>query len=243
MLRLLFRVFYTLWLLPIDWGVGLFFKEESMNLRHMSCLCIFLFYGSLAFANDNLVETMIPSCDYSRLTINVPSTIKLVANGESHGRVKGTQNELGSLTYACAEGDLKISTKAKFEVKNGFILELANGSISEITLNGDQKIEITELATQSFTLTANGSSKSLLLGQVANLKLSLNGSAEVDASTLESQRGKVIVNGSGLARLNVSTDLSARVNGSGHIEYLSEPNRLDTSINGGGSITLISKSE
>ncbi|ENQ3287605.1 DUF2807 domain-containing protein [Vibrio cholerae] len=200
---------------------------------------MFLISGPLAFANGNLVESKIPTCDYTTLTINVPSTVKLVARGVSSGSVKGVNKELNALKYTCSNGKFEISTEAKFAINEGFIFELANGSVSKLTLNGAQKVDITELAAKNFHLAVNGAGKSTLLGQVEHFSVSLNGATQVDASGLESQTGKVKVNGSGLVRLNVSSELNAKVNGSGRIEYLGEPKSLEAKVNGIGSISLM----
>ncbi len=210
-----------------------------MKIKYVSCLTMLLISGPLAFANGNLVESKIPPCDYTSLTINVPSTVKLVARGEAFGSVKGINQELDSLKYSCSNGKLEISTEAKVTIKDGYIFELANGSLSKLTLNGAQKVDITELAAKNFHLAVNGAGKSSLLGQVEHFSVSLNGAAQVDASALESQTGKVKVNGSGLVRLNVSSELDAKVNGSGRIEYIGEPKSLEAKVNGSGSIALM----
>ncbi|WP_347361328.1 GIN domain-containing protein [Vibrio vulnificus] len=210
-----------------------------MKVKHISLLTMFLISGPLAFANGNLAESKIPTCDYTTLTINVPSTVKLVARGESSGSVKGVNKELDALKYSCSNGKFEISTKAKVAIKDGYMFELANGSLSKLTLNGAQKVEITELAAKNFHLAVNGAGKSSLLGQVEHLSVSLSGAAQVDASALESQTGKVKVNGSGLVRLNVSSELNAKVNGSGRIEYIGEPKSLEAKVNGVGSISLM----
>lgn len=61
----------------------------------------------------------------------------------------------------------------------------------------------------------------------------------MEATLLESQTGKIKVNGSGLVRLNVSSELMGKVNGSGRIEYLGIPQTIDKKINGSGSISTI----
>ncbi|EPN4953861.1 GIN domain-containing protein [Vibrio diabolicus] len=210
-----------------------------MNINIISCLSIFLVSGSLAFANENVVENKVPTCNYTKLTINVPSTVKLVARGESSGKVKGVDRELDALKYTCSNGNLEISAKTKVSIKEGFIFELSNGSVSSLTLNGQQKVDITELKAKRFTLVVNGAGKSKLFGQVRDLNVSLNGSAQIEASSLESQIGKIKVNGSGLVRINVSSELNGKVNGSGRIEYLGNPQSIDTKVNGSGSISLV----
>ncbi|ENS5608767.1 DUF2807 domain-containing protein [Vibrio mimicus] len=210
-----------------------------MTIKSISCLSVFLISGSLAFANENVVENKVPACDYTRLKINVPSTVKLVTRGESSGSVKGVDKELDALKFTCSNGKFEISTKDKVSIKEGFIFELSNGSVSSLTLNGEQKVDITELAAKSFTLVVNGAGSSILFGQVGDFNVFLNGAAQVDASSLKSQTGKIKVNGSGLVRLNVSSELNGKVNGSGRIEYLGNPQSIDTKVNGSGTISLV----
>ncbi|MGL0823193.1 GIN domain-containing protein [Vibrio vulnificus] len=212
-----------------------------MNIKSISYLSVFLISSSLAFANESIVETIVPACDYTSLTINVPSIVKLSASGDSHGRVKGVSKELAALKYTCSNGMFKISTKDKIVIKQGqgLIFELSNGSVSSLTLNGSQKVDITNLAAKSFTLAVNGASTSNLSGKVGDFNVSLNGSAHVAAASLEAQTGKIKVNGSGLVQLNVSSELTGKVNGTGRIEYLGTPESLDTKINGSGSISAM----
>ncbi|EOX3351017.1 DUF2807 domain-containing protein, partial [Vibrio cholerae] len=116
---------------------------------------------------------------------------------------------------------------------------LVNGSLNHLILNGDQKVDVTELSAKHFEITVNGIGKASLTGQVAFFNASLNGLAELDAANLKSEDGRVEVNGAGIAKLNVSSELNARVNGSGSVEYLGAPVNLKTEVNGSGSITSV----
>ncbi|WP_315920120.1 GIN domain-containing protein [Vibrio fluvialis] len=211
-----------------------------MKIINISCLAVFFISGTLAFSNENIVETIVPACDYTRLIINVPSTVKLVANGDSSGRAKGINKELDTLIYTCSNGTFEISASDNVTIKEGLVFELSNGSVSSLTLNGGQDVNITDLAAKGFSLAVNGASTSNFFGKVVDFNVSLNGSAYVEAIYLKSQTGKVNINGSGLVRINVSSALTGEVNGSGRIEYSGIPRIIDTKINGGGSITQVS---
>ncbi|MGR2768854.1 GIN domain-containing protein [Photobacterium ganghwense] len=209
-----------------------------MKFRCISTLVILLTCSSWAFGNEDLVERKIPMCDYTSLMINVPSTVKVVARGVSSGSVKGVSEELDTLKYTCDNDKLEISTNTKIKIKEGFIFEFVNGSINTLTFNGKQNADITELDAKYFHLAINGFGQSLLSGHVEHFIVSLNGAAQVEASSLESQSGKINVNGSGLVKINVVSELDAKVNGSGRIEYLAKPNSLETHVNDSGSISL-----
>lgn len=175
------------------------------------------------------METIVPACDYTILIINVPSTVKLVANGDWSGRAKCINKELDTLIYTCSNGTgtFEISASDNVTIKEGLVFELSNGSISSLTLIGGQDANITDLTAKGFSLAVNGSSTSNLFGKVVDFNVSLNGSAYVEVIFLKSQTGKVNINGSGLVRLNVSSALTGEVNGSGRIEYSGIPRITD----------------
>ncbi|EPD5144878.1 GIN domain-containing protein, partial [Vibrio cholerae] len=152
---------------------------------------------------------------------------------------KGANKELDYLRFKCLDGSLEISTKDNVLVNEYFKFELVNGSLNHLILNGDQKVDVTELSAKHFEITVNGIGKASLTGQVAFFNASLNGLAELDAANLKSEDGRVEVNGAGIAKLNVSSELNARVNGSGSVEYLGTPVNLKTEVNGSGSITSV----
>ncbi|EPF2327325.1 GIN domain-containing protein [Vibrio cholerae] len=210
-----------------------------MKIINYSYLAIFLTTSQFVLADEGLIERKLPVCDYSKLTINVPSTIKLVALGSPSGSVKGANKELDYLRFKCLDGSLEISTKDNVLVNEYFKFELVNGSLNHLILNGDQKVDVTELSAKHFEITVNGIGKVSLTGQVAFFNASLNGLAELDAANLKSEDGRVEVNGAGIAKLNVSSELNARVNGSGSVEYLGTPVNLKTEVNGSGSITSV----
>ncbi|WPC76045.1 DUF2807 domain-containing protein [Vibrio porteresiae] len=192
----------------------------------------------LALANENLVEKKLPDCEYTRLTINVPSTVKLIAKGEFSSYVKGISKELNTLKYTCSNGEFEIDSESQVTLSKGFTFELSNDQISRLTLNGAQKVDVRELTAKSFTVILNGASNTVLQGQVGNLTVLLSGSAQLEATDLMSQNGKINIDGSGSVRLNVYSELNGFVNGSGRIEYLSSPKLLKQKIIGSGSISL-----
>ncbi len=210
-----------------------------MKMINYSYLAILLTTSQFVLADEVQIERKLPACDYSKLTINVPSTIKLVAVGSPSGSVKGASKELDYLRFKCLDSSLEISTKENVLVDEYFKFELVNGSLKDLTLNGDQKADITELSAKHFEMTSNGIGKSSLTGQVTSFNISLNGAAELDAFKLKSEKGKIEVNGAGVAQLNVSSELNARVNGSGRVEYSGAPVSIETEINGRGSIIAI----
>lgn len=210
-----------------------------MKALHISYMALALTSSHQAFANTDLVRAEIPNCNYTKLVVNAPSTLNLIAQGQPSGIVQGTDKELGYLKYKCSKGTLEIDTKRNASIKKGFNFDLTNGSIETVILNGSQQARISKLATKEFSLASYGSTKSVISGKVEYFNVTADGEANVDSSTLESQKGKIGLNGSGLVKINSSEELSADVNGSGRIEYIGTPKQLDVSFNGTGSISTI----
>jgi len=205
-----------------------------MRLRNISFFALAL--ASVHAVADPMVESKVPNCSYQKLIVNVPSTIELVASGDSHGLVSGLESEINKLAYGCSDNTLRISTQDKALIETGFKFELTNGAIAKLVSNGSSVINITKLSQKEFELIANGSGKYSVTGKVENLDVKLNGSGKIELSNLVTQHGTAKVNGSGFIRVMATLSLKAKVNGIGRIEYSGSPEQLETSLNGKGSI-------
>lgn len=131
--------------------------------------------------------------------------------------------------------------------------------LADVRHNGSGYLSVQGLNGGPLVVDERGSGSVLLTGRVASLDATLNGSGSIDATTLQSGGGSVSVNGSGrvvagrvhgervAANLNGSgqlrmsgavRSLSARANGSGHLDLadlVSE--QADLSSTGSGGIT------
>lgn len=131
--------------------------------------------------------------------------------------------------------------------------------LADVRHNGSGYLSVQDLNGGPLVVDERGSGSVLLTGRVSSLDATLNGSGSIDAATLQSGGGSVSVNGSGrvvagrvhgdrvAANLNGSgqlrmtgavRSLSARANGSGHLDLadlVSE--QADLSSTGSGGIT------
>lgn len=217
--------------------MGIFIKEWKM--KSIGMLALLLSSSHLAFAGESFVETRVPECHYTELSVNVPSTIHMVAQGKPTGRVKGVASELKLLKYHCAKGVLYIDIRNNVLINQGFAFNLANGLLNRVTLNGAEQMQVTKLNTKTLDVTVNGSGRVVTIGKVESLNVSLNGAGYVNASTLEAKTGNIMVNGSGLIKVKLSDRLNASVNGAGSIEYVGQPSTLKKDVIGSGSILSV----
>jgi hypothetical protein len=77
----------------------------------------------------------------------------------------------------------------------------------------------------------------VLTGKTENFNSNLNGSGDIDAGDLKAKNAKITVSGSGDSKVFCSESLHARVSGSGDIEYIGDPKKKDTKVNGSGAIS------
>ncbi|CCN49650.1 hypothetical protein MADA3029_410055 [Vibrio nigripulchritudo MADA3029] len=208
-----------------------------MKIRHWNYLAFALASSQLAFVSNAVAGGSVPDCDYTKLVVNAPSTVNLVAQGKSSGSVEGTDKELGYLRYKCSSGKLVIDTKNNVRIRKGYEFNLTNGSVNEVILNGDQEANITEVTASEFDLSVYGSATSQVSGNAEYLSVTADGDADVDASELKAKKVKVRINGSGQVKVHASETLDAQANGSGRIEYSGVPKHLKASFNGSGSIS------
>ena len=85
----------------------------------------------------------------------------------------------------------------------------------------------------------SGSGNVDLSGSADDLEVSISGSGNFDAEDLAAKNCEVRISGSGNCRVNVKESLESRVSGSGNIYYKGDPDRVNNSSSGSGSLRKI----
>jgi hypothetical protein len=165
------------------------------------------------------------------------------------GRIIVDQTGVESLTV---EAEDNIVPLLRSDVENGvLILGLRPGTrivayrpivfrltvkqLTGIEASGSGSTEVNRLDTQRFVFDGNGSGKARLSGRAGTQEVSLSGSGEYDAESVDSRTVNVRVSGSGDVLLNATESLDVEVSGSAEIRYVGEP-RVIQRISGSGSV-------
>ncbi len=85
----------------------------------------------------------------------------------------------------------------------------------------------------------SGSGNLDLKGNAEDFEVSISGSGNVDAEDLSTSNCEVRISGSGNCRVGVSKSLDSRVSGSGNVYYKGNPEKVNSSSSGSGSLRKI----
>lgn len=112
-------------------------------------------------------------------------------------------------------------------VIEGFDFRVVNNGVGKMTLNVDVKALYSKL---------DGAGSLELQGTAEEHSCNLNGAGKIDAQKLEAEMVKAIANGIGSILIFASKKLEAKLVGIGNIKYYGNPEKIESSIQGLGSI-------
>ncbi len=153
--------------------------------------------------------------------------MRLVVGGINSISLKGSGRVLGQGTLHSE--NLAVSIKGSGDAS----LKVEASTVCiDIKGSGDANME---LSAQMIAVHSKGSGRVRLAGQVSTQSISLKGSGDYLASDLKSQGARVLVMGTGDARLKVSRELDVKVVGSGSVYYAGNP-QVTRNIKGSGRL-------
>jgi Putative auto-transporter adhesin, head GIN domain len=128
------------------------------------------------------------------------------------------------------------------DVKNGYnsqqplVVDVKSPALEGAVINGSGDAFFYDLDEREFSLELNGSSNLLAQGKAKQLSIMVNGSGDVNAKSLESERVGAAVRGSGDISLLANQSLKATISGSGDIYYRGSPADIEKAISGSGEL-------
>lgn len=197
--------------------------------------------------------------DYEGISVSGPYTVVLVQGKEGDITASGEADDLKSLIVDTEDGKLKIrpekgwknKPKRKVTITVPFqdlaSIKLAgSGSITSSDVIAGTNLDVAISGSGSIRLKAkadkidaavSGSGNLELSGNANKMEANLSGSGEVHAFGLQSAVAEANISGSGHCQINCSEQITARVSGSGNIEYKGNPQKEDTKVVGSGRVT------
>ena len=104
------------------------------------------------------------------------------------------------------------------------------------TLSGSGTLDL-ELETASLSSGISGSGKAILSGSTDEYEVSISGSGDVKAFDLKAKDVSASISGSAKIKVHAANSLTARVSGSGDVEYSGSATKIDSKVSGSGSVT------
>jgi hypothetical protein len=168
----------------------------------------------------------------ARLDITVGSAQSVV--------VEGRERSVGRVTTEVRDGTLYIETRRKdWFVTSGsqrLTLRISVPKLAALRLEGGNDVRLTGFDGGSSSINATGAAHIEAVGRLDKLNVHMAGAGHADLSKLSANDASVTVDGVGSVIVNPQDSLDATMNGVGAILYTGTPRRVNTRMNGLGTI-------
>ncbi len=108
----------------------------------------------------------------------------------------------------------------------------------ELDISGAVDIDL-ELNCETLKVSMSGAADMNLEGEADDFRLSTSGAGNIDAEDFVTEFSAVSISGAASARVHVTDHLKASISGLGSIEYKGNPEKIDKSVSGLGSVKEI----
>ena len=194
--------------------------------------------------------------EYSGLHIKGPFDVRINTDNRAGVSITAPSDAVPDITTEVRNGILVIDLDARGFTTQSFDVAIGNAELDEISMSGSGSFEGEILSKDKLTLEVGGSgfinaianpreleadvsgSGSIKAsGKCESLEAEISGSGSISMRNMESKNADVSISGSGSMSTNVSGELKASISGSGSISYTGNPEKVDKSVSGSGSVS------
>jgi hypothetical protein len=174
---------------------------------------------------------------FQELVVDIPANVRVSAGDQSRYSIKVDDNLLPLISFNVKDGGLRVSSEKGFSTKNRIEINLQVPGLTRVVLKGAGHIDLDGVAKEKISFEVSGSGDISGSGKTKDIIASLDGSGSLLLQELKAANVRVVVNGSGNARVSATDTLSGEINGSGDIAYSGSPRTVNTVVHGSGDIT------
>jgi len=182
-------------------------------------------------------------------TVSEFTSIELAGSGNVTVQVGGTQSVLVQtddniqplIETTVRGGKLVIGTKSNTSIntKQPIRVNITVASLDSVSLTGSGNITISDMTADTAKISLQGSGNITASGNAQKVQATLEGSGNIVCTDLQASSATARITGSGNISVNASQSLDASISGSGTIKYRGNPNKVNQSVTGSGSINPI----
>jgi hypothetical protein len=173
------------------------------------------------------------------------SAVELAGANDVTIRVGGDQrvvvsadDNLIELVTTDVRGDvLVIDSSGSFDAVTPMGVEITVPTLDDVSLSGSGAIVVDGGELEGLAVTLPGAGTIRAVGTVATLDVDISGAGEADLSQLVAGDANVDVSGAGAVLVHVTGTLDVDVSGTGSVIYTGDPDQVEQSITGTGSVT------
>jgi len=188
-------------------------------------------------AADHVSQTRAVS-GFDRIRVEGAFDTEITAGGSrTHVVVSGNGDVVARITTAVEGDTLVVGTQPGFALFGGAPkLEIGLPVLRGFANDGAGSARISGLTGGDIDITNAGAASIVAAGHAARENISLEGTGKIDTTALDARDVTVNNNGVGTVHVRASGVLTMTVNGVGAIRYAGNPARIESHVNGVGSI-------
>jgi hypothetical protein len=210
------------------------------KILFFSLICVFSFcscIGPRVRGNGTIKTETRETPVFESITCDGAYDVHIVCRGQQSVLIQSDENILPYVRTEVDGTTLRIRTKGHCSPTHGIQVVVSVPKLSGFKIDGSADGDIQSISSDSFSFISNGSSHINLSGSAEKIKIHIAGSAKINADSLLAGDANVRIEGSGDIRCHATKSLDGRIDGAGSIKYLGDPETVDQTINGSGSIT------
>lgn len=163
--------------------------------------------------------------------------VMITIGPEQSVTVETDENLLERVDTTVRGDALEIETDGRLDTDLGIDVVIVVPKLEAVTLSGAGDFVIDGLSAPSVDVVMNGAGNVEAVGTVERLDVSINGAGNAALSDLVASEVDVSINGAGNAAVQATSSLSASINGAGRVTYSGDPEEVETSTQGVGTIS------
>ena len=148
----------------------------------------------------------------------------------------GDDNLINLIKTEVLHNSLQISMNKSYSSTKGLVVNVNAPMYDEVSISGSGDININNFKNETLSLNISGSGDITANGEVQTFIANISGSGDIISTELTSKSATITISGSGDAKILATDSISAKINGSGNIEYYGNPLNVESKINGSGDI-------
>jgi hypothetical protein len=206
-----------------DWGLR-WTREHGHDVR---------FSGEFGMHDGPKASREIPWTGGESLTLDVPADLNFTqADGPAKIVVQGPRDVVDHVVLRGGRVDFD---RPMFGVA-GLTLTMTAPKITQFRVDGSGRLDISGYRQDKLLLNLGGDGSVTAHGAAESVQISISGSGDADLSGLATDGAQVAISGSGEAKVAPRTWARLDISGSGEVELLSHPPRVDTHVSGSGHV-------
>lgn len=178
---------------------------------------------------------------FSHVETRLGVGVKVVRGESANVTIKTDDNILPVILTEVRGGKLIIDASQSFSSSMPINLLVETPELSSASTSGSGQIFLDNVSDQSLQLEINGSGGIGGQGKIESISASINGSGKLSLDKFVAQEVSVSISGSGTAKVQAIKTLDAAISGSGTINYIGQPEKLNRSITGSGDVKQIAR--